>query len=96
MTCDKWKARVCAFNSRMQSRTPSDAQRAALQQFEAAYAQWCAASQALAAAEYQLWTETLALADGERLDFLAAEVVRLRNATHEAYEKLLPLLSSLA
>lgn len=92
LTYDKWEPRSCAFNTGMQSPSPSDVQRAALQHFESAYEQWCDASQALAAAEYHLWTETLALADRAHLDHLAREVVRLRGVARHAYETLRPLL----
>ena len=69
---------------------PTDSQRAELLRFEAAYARWCAAAEALAAAELRLWTETLQGSSAEDQERLAGEVMRLRVETHTAYEALLP------
>lgn len=91
--CDNRQPAACDSNGGMQSATPSPARRVALQQFEVAYDAWCAAAQALARAEYQLWTETLAPGDAGHLEQLHGQVVQLRDATRAAYARLLPLLS---
>jgi hypothetical protein len=79
------------FNGAMCPAQPTDAQRAALLHFEAAYARWCAAAEALASAELRLWTEMLQGPGGENQAQLAAEVLRLRVESQTAYEAMLPL-----
>lgn len=72
----------------MQYATPIEPQRTSLRRFEHAYARWCAATEALAAAELRLWVETLRDPDAEGLGALADEVLRLREAAQEAHRAM--------